>query len=43
MIGARRVAVTRAVGEFRRAGAVELRRRRIYVTDIKVLENLAGR
>jgi CRP/FNR family transcriptional regulator, cyclic AMP receptor protein len=43
MIGARRVAVTRAVGEFRRAGAVELRRRHIYVTDIKVLENLAGR
>lgn len=43
MIGARRVAVTRAVGEFRRAGAVELRRRCIYVTDIKLLENLAGR
>jgi CRP/FNR family transcriptional regulator, cyclic AMP receptor protein len=43
MIGARRVAVTRALGWLRRAGVVELRRRRIYVTDIKVLENLAGR
>ena len=43
MIGARRVAVTRALGGLRRAGVVELRRRRIYVTDIKVLENLAGR
>jgi CRP/FNR family cyclic AMP-dependent transcriptional regulator len=43
MIGAKRVAVTRALGELQRAGAVELRRRRIYVTDIKVLESAAGR
>lgn len=42
MIGAKRVAVTRALGEFRRAGAVEPKRQRLYVTDLKVLELAAG-
>ena len=43
MIGAKRVAVTRAMGEFRRAGAVEPTRRRIYVKDVPALEQAAGR
>ncbi len=41
MIGAGRVAVTRALGELRDEGAVELRRRRIHVRDPKGLRYLA--
>jgi len=37
MIGANRVAVTRAFGLLQDVGAVELRRRLIYVTDIGAL------
>ena len=43
MVGAQRVAVTRALGELRKAGAVQTRRRRIYVRDIEALERIAGR
>ncbi len=43
MIGAQRVAVTRALGELRKAGAVQTRRRHIYVRDIEALERIAGR
>jgi len=43
MIGAKRVAVTRAMGEFRRSGAVEPTRKRIYVKDVPVLEHVAGK
>ena len=42
MIGASRESVTRAFTRLRRAGAVELRRRRIYVKDVAVLERAAG-
>ena len=43
MIGATRVATTRALGKLRRAGAVELRERRIYVNDIEALKkHVAG-
>jgi CRP/FNR family transcriptional regulator, cyclic AMP receptor protein len=41
MVGSNREAVTRAIGRLRRAGAVELRDRHIYVTDADVLERLA--
>jgi CRP/FNR family cyclic AMP-dependent transcriptional regulator len=41
MIGAERVAVTRALGRLREAGAVELRRRRIHVTDQEALRRIA--
>lgn len=41
MIGARRVAVTRALGELRKAGAVELRQRLIYVRDAETLKRVA--
>ncbi len=43
MIGAKRVAVTRALGDLRRAGAVELTRRQIYVKDVPALEQAAGK
>lgn len=43
MVGAQRVAVTRALGELRKAGAVQTRRRRIYIRDIEALERIAGR
>ncbi len=42
MIGARRVAVTRAFSELRRSGVEELRCRCIYVKDVKALERAAG-
>jgi CRP/FNR family cyclic AMP-dependent transcriptional regulator len=41
MIGAKRVAVTRAFGRLRAAGAVEVERHRIRVTDLGALERLA--
>ena len=43
MIGAKRVAVTRALGKFRRAGAVEPTRKQIHVKDVPALEYIAGR
>jgi CRP/FNR family transcriptional regulator, cyclic AMP receptor protein len=42
MIGANRVAVTRAFGLLQDEGVVELRRRLIHVTDIKTLRRSAG-
>jgi CRP-like cAMP-binding protein len=41
MIGARRVAITRAFGKLRDAGAVETRRHLTYVTDLQALKHLA--
>jgi CRP/FNR family transcriptional regulator len=43
MIGANREAVTRAFGRLQDEGAVQLRRRIIYVSDVEALENAAGR
>ncbi len=42
MIGANREAVTRAFGHLQDAGAIELKRRLIYVTDTEALEAIAG-
>jgi CRP/FNR family transcriptional regulator, cyclic AMP receptor protein len=42
MVGSNREAVTRALGRLRKAGAVEIRNRRIHVTDADALERLAG-
>ena len=42
MVGSNREAVTRALGRLRRAGAVEVRNRRIHVTDADALERFAG-
>jgi CRP/FNR family transcriptional regulator, cyclic AMP receptor protein len=42
MVGANREAVTRALGAFRKAGAVQTRHRQIYVTDKDALEYFAG-
>jgi len=42
MIGANRTAVTRAFGLLQDEGAVQLRRRLIYVADIDALEKSAG-
>ena len=42
MIGSSRETVTRAFTKLQESGAVELRRRRIYVKDIEVLERAAG-
>ena len=42
MVGANREAVTRALGVLRKAGAVEIRKRQIYVTDAAALEYFAG-
>jgi CRP/FNR family cyclic AMP-dependent transcriptional regulator len=42
MIGARRVAVSRAFARLREAGAIEQRGRRIYVPDMEALERAAG-
>ena len=42
MIGSSRETVTRAFTELQERGAVELRRRRIYVKDIEILERTAG-
>ncbi len=41
MIAANRVAVTRAFAELREAGAVEQRRRTIYISDMEALERAA--
>jgi CRP/FNR family cyclic AMP-dependent transcriptional regulator len=43
MIGVNREAVTRAFGRLQDEGAVQLRRRLIYVEDIEALERAAGR
>ena len=43
MIGANREAVTRAFGRLQDEGAVQLRRRIIYVSDVEALERVAGR
>jgi len=41
MIGANRVAVTRAFGQLQDLGAVQVLRRRIYLADIEALEHVA--
>jgi CRP/FNR family cyclic AMP-dependent transcriptional regulator len=41
MVGSNREAVTRAFGKLRKAGAVELRDRHIYVTDAGELQRYA--
>jgi CRP-like cAMP-binding protein len=43
MIGANREAVTRAFGRLQDEGALQLRRRIIYVEDVQALERVAGR
>jgi CRP-like cAMP-binding protein len=43
MIGANREAVTRAFGRLQDEGAVQIRRRLIYVNDVEALERAAGR
>jgi CRP-like cAMP-binding protein len=43
MIGANREAVTRAFGMLQDEGAVQIRRRTIYVNDVEALERVAGR
>src|ERR687897_474883 len=43
MIGANREAVTRAFGRLQDEGAVQVRRRLIYVEDVDALERVAGR
>ena len=42
IVGSNREAVTRAFGKLRKAGAVELRGQRIYVTDVDALNRLAN-
>ncbi len=42
MIGAKRVAVARAFGELREAGAVDRRDGRIHVLDVETLERVVG-
>jgi CRP-like cAMP-binding protein len=41
MIGANREAVTRAMGKLRRGGVIEVRERRIHVSDIEALRRAA--
>jgi CRP/FNR family transcriptional regulator, cyclic AMP receptor protein len=41
-IGAKRVAVTRAFGDLQQMGWVRLLRRRIYVTNLRALEQFAA-
>jgi CRP/FNR family transcriptional regulator len=43
MIGANREAVTRAFGHLQDEGALQIRRRLIYVEDVQALERAAGR
>jgi len=43
MIGANREAVTRAFGRLQDGGALQIRRRLIYVDDVQALEQAAGR
>ncbi|MGH3087430.1 MAG: helix-turn-helix domain-containing protein [Rubrobacteraceae bacterium] len=38
MIGAKRVAVTRALAELQKSGAVTLRHRQIFIKDTEALE-----
>lgn len=42
MVGAKRVAATRALSKLRRSGAVEFRQRYIHVRDVKALRQIAG-
>ena len=42
MVGANREAVTRALGRLRQEGAVRLRNRYIYVTDVEALKRASG-
>ena len=41
MIGANRVAVTRALGRLQEEGVMELRRRRIHIRDKEALQRIA--
>jgi CRP-like cAMP-binding protein len=41
MVGSNQEALTRAFARLRKAGAVEVRNRHIYLTDADVLERLA--
>ena len=41
MVGSNREAITRALGRLRKAGAVEIRDRYIYATDVDTLNHLA--
>ena len=43
IIGANREAVTRAFGRLQDEGALQIRRRLIYVEDVEALERAAGR
>jgi CRP-like cAMP-binding protein len=43
MIGANREAVTKAFGHLQDEGAIQIRRRLIYVEDVEALESAAGR
>jgi Crp-like helix-turn-helix domain len=43
MIGANREAVTRAFGRLQDEGALQIRRRLIYVDDVEALQRAAGR
>ncbi len=43
LVGAHREAVTRALGELKRAGIVEVREQRIHVTDLEALRRAAYR
>jgi CRP/FNR family transcriptional regulator len=43
MIGAQRVAVTRAFGKLRKVGAIEIEQRKIHVKDMEALKCVAGR
>jgi CRP/FNR family cyclic AMP-dependent transcriptional regulator len=43
MIGANREAVTRAFGRLQDEGALQIRRRHIYVEDLGALQRTAGR
>jgi CRP/FNR family transcriptional regulator len=43
MVGANREAVTRAFGRLQDEGALQIRRRLIYVADVEALERAAGR
>ena len=43
IIGAKRVAATRALGKLRRIGAVEFKQRHVYVKDVKALRQVAGK
>ena len=42
MIGAKRVAISRALGRLRAAGALEVKQLHIYLKDEEVLERIAS-